>query len=43
MYILLKKSSADIQAAATTSQRLSKVFWKSTAVDKKLLLLFSYT
>lgn len=42
MWILLKKSSTDIQTAATTSQRLFKAFWKSTAVDKKLLLLSSY-
>lgn len=41
--ILLERSSSDIQATATTSQRLSKAFQKSTAVDKKLLLLSSYT
>ena len=42
-YILLKKFSADIWAVATTSQRLSKAFQKSTAVNKKPLLLPSYT
>ena len=40
--ILLEKSSADIQATATTFQRLSETFQKSTAADKKLLSLLSY-
>ena len=43
MYIFLEKFSANIWAAATTSQRLSETFWKSTAADKKLLPLSSYT
>lgn len=42
MYILLKKSSADIWAAATTSKRLCETFQKSTAADKKPLPLSSY-
>lgn len=41
--ILLKKSSANTQAAATTFQRLSKAFQKSIAIDKNPLLLSSYT
>ena len=36
--ILLERFSSDIQATATTFQRLSKAFQKSTAVDKKPLL-----
>ena len=39
--ILVKKSSADIQAAATTSQRLSEAFQKSIAIDKNPLLLLA--
>ena len=42
-YILLKKSSANIQAIATTFQRLSEAFQKSIAIDKNPLLLSSYT
>jgi len=41
--ILLEKSSADIWAIATTFQKLSKVFQKSTIADKKPLPLSSYT
>lgn len=44
IHIILEKSPANIQVITTTSQRLSKVFQKSTiAVDKKPLLLSSYT
>jgi len=42
IYIFLEKFSANIWAAATTSQRLSDTFQKSTVVDKKPLLLPSY-
>ena len=42
-YILLEKSSTNIQTVATTSQRLFGIFQLSTAVDKNLLLLLSYT
>jgi len=42
IYILLEKFSINIQAVATTSQRLFEAFWKSTTVDKKLLPLLSY-
>jgi len=41
--ILSKKLALDIQAVATTFQRLSKVFKKSTVVNKVSLSLFSYT
>ena len=43
IHIFSEKFFADIWATATTSQRLSKVFWKSTTVDKKPLPLPSYT
>jgi len=42
-YILLEKLSADIWTIVTTFQRLSKIFWKSTAVDENPVLLPSYT